>query len=309
MKQEPAITWDKPVLDEDSFQRLLAAACMLQQHNASRLVNLPKADCGSLSAKAVPQNVRSSQVTAPSPELKSGPVLPPEPVLAAAQADASSEVATQIHEKSRLIRSDQPRTPSLRLRNRWRTRRLLVVVREFAERRLWKRRTYNRHGAQRRSSAVGTGSHKIFWRTATAVAPTAVLSLLLGASFHRLSPLPGGLTLSSEGVQQQVPFQRTQSRVMLLSAPKTMVEPNRHRSSEADLVAKDTVVRYKARSVTPRVQGQNKPVGQPLPTRETLAFAQKAIAKPTLVRFANGMMAEDTLVRYNPGSASTGKAK
>jgi hypothetical protein len=170
-------------------------------------------------------------------------------------------------------------------------------------------RTHNRHGAQRQSSAVLTESHKIFWRTATAVAMMAVLSLLLGASFHRLSPLPGGLALSSEGVQQQVPFRRTQSRVPS-SAPKTMVEPL-HRStfsSEADLVAKDTVVRYSAHSVTPRVQARNKPVGQPLATREPLPFAQKAIAKPTLVRFTNGMMAEDTLIRYDPG-ASPGKAK
>ena len=182
------------------------------------------------------------------------------------------------------------------------------MAREFAARRFSKR-THNRHGAQRQSSAVPTASHEIFWRTATALAMTAALSLLLGASFHRLSPLPVGLALSSEGVQQQVPFQRTQSRVMLPSAPKALVEPKRHRSSEADLVAKDTVVRYNAYSVTARVQGQNKPGGQPRTTKETIAFAQKAPAKPTLVRFTNGMMAEDTLVRYNPGSASPGKAK
>jgi hypothetical protein len=145
---------------------------------------------------------------------------------------------------------------------------------------------------------------------------TAVLSLLLGASFHRLSPLPGRLALSPEGVQQQVPFQRTQSRVILASAPKTMVESNRRRStfsSEADMIAEDTVVRYNAHSVAPRVQGQNKPVGQPRQSREIPAFVQKAIAKPNLVRFPNGsetdMIAEDTLVRYNPSAASPGKAK
>jgi hypothetical protein len=115
VKQEPAITWEKPVLDEDSFQRLLAAAFMLQEHNGNRSVNQPRANYGSLSVQAFPQSMR--QVTALGREL-SGPILPPEPVLAAAQADASSVVEPQIHEKSRLIRSDQPRTPSLRIRSR-----------------------------------------------------------------------------------------------------------------------------------------------------------------------------------------------
>jgi hypothetical protein len=40
-------------------------------------------------------------------------------------------------------------------------------------------------------------SDEWFWRTATVVALAAVLCLLLGASVHRLSPLPGGLSLSS----------------------------------------------------------------------------------------------------------------
>ena len=48
---------------------------------------------------------------------------------------------------------------------------------------------------------------EFFWSTATALTLAAVLFLLLGASVHRLSPLPGGMTLSSNVAQQQ-PFHR-----------------------------------------------------------------------------------------------------
>jgi hypothetical protein len=52
-------------------------------------------------------------------------------------------------------------------------------------------------------------SNELFWRTATVVAVVAVLCLLLGASVHLLLPSPGGLALSSEVLQQQTPFHRT----------------------------------------------------------------------------------------------------
>jgi hypothetical protein len=106
-------------------------------------------------------------------------------------------------------------------------------------------------------------SNESFWRTATVVALAAVLCLLLGASVHRLSPLPGGLTLPSGVVQQQVPLQRTKPVATVLAFDrKPIVTPNRldsTYSSEADMVAEDTVVRHNIPVASPGVPAQKKP--------------------------------------------------
>jgi hypothetical protein len=46
----------------------------------------------------------------------------------------------------------------------------------------------------------------------------AVSALLLGSSFDRLSPLPAGLAMSPEVVQQQVPFRRAKPVMALQQA-------------------------------------------------------------------------------------------
>jgi hypothetical protein len=64
---------------------------------------------------------------------------------------------------------------------------------------------------------------ELFWGTATVFAVAAVLFLLLGTSVHRLAPLPIGITLSSEVAQQQTPFHRTTATESL--APKPVEPP------------------------------------------------------------------------------------
>lgn len=124
-----------------------------------------------------------------------------------------------------------------------------------------------------------------FWRIATAVAIAAVLALLVVASSDRLSPLPSGLVLPSEVVQQKVPFRRGipivtdlaqgggvgAKTVVMEQATKTgptriersvvankplggttpasvqkILNPKRYSTyeSEGDVIAQDTVVRY-----------------------------------------------------------------
>jgi hypothetical protein len=83
-----------------------------------------------------------------------------------------------------------------------------------------------------------------FWRTATVFAVAAILSLFMGASVHRLSPLPAVLSAPSEGVQQEAPLR---SSVPVVYDQKPIMAPDRIDStyeSEADLVAEDTVIRY-----------------------------------------------------------------
>jgi BON domain-containing protein len=62
-----------------------------------------------------------------------------------------------------------------------------------------------------------TPENKQFFWTVFAVA--AILFLTLGASVHRLSPSPSGLALSSQGAQQQKPLHRTTEKESLAMKP------------------------------------------------------------------------------------------
>jgi hypothetical protein len=117
-------------------------------------------------------------------------------------------------------------------------------------------------------------SDDAFWKAATAIAMVAVSAMLLFASLDRLSPLPRGL----EVVQQEVPFHRALPQGGAVAPGTSMMEPEateterpdvaetppgsatsgsshkignpkRHSAyeSEADVVARDTVVRYSGR--------------------------------------------------------------
>jgi len=206
VKQESTSTQNKPVLDEETFQQLLAAANMMQQHNERLLVKKPKADyTETLSAGAIAENVRPSHVVPLTPETLAHPVASPKPKVA---------------HLARLA--------------------------------------YRYRALGNRSSLTD----KLVWKAATVVAVTSVSALLLGATIYRFSPLPAGLALSSEVVQQQVPFQRTK-RVATLPASiqKPIVRPIHlpTNGSEADIVAEDTLVRYDTHPTTPRLQAQKKP--------------------------------------------------
>jgi hypothetical protein len=246
VKRESTSTLDKPVLDEETFQQLLTAANILQQHYDRLRVKEPKADCvQTLADRAIAENV--------------GPihVVPPE------------TVAPPVVSLER-----QPKAAHLaRVAYRYRT--------------LGKRLSL---------------TDELFWKAATVVAVAAVSALLSGMTIYRLSPLPSGLAVSSEVVQQQVPFQRTKRIVTVpaqrgavgtktvvteppttlrtgsrrtvvadqpprswaipASAQKTTVNPNRPHStheSEADVVAKDTVVRYSTSPAAPHLQARKQP--------------------------------------------------
>jgi hypothetical protein len=109
---------------------------------------------------------------------------------------------------------------------------------------------------------------ELFWKAATVAAVAAVSALLLGATIYHFSPLPSGLAPSSEVVQQQVPFRRTK-RIVTVPAQsgavgtKTVVieQPAATKTygNEADVVAKDTVVRYGTYPAAPHLQAREKP--------------------------------------------------
>jgi hypothetical protein len=135
---------DKPVLDQNTFQQLLAAAYTLKEQNHS-LVKEAQADCA-----------QTALLTE----------LPVESVLPASDVEQSAPFNTSTVPSSRA-------------------------------------RTVRRPTPQ---------SEVFFWRIATAIAMAAVSALLLVASSDQLSPLPSQLVLSSDVVQQQVPFRTATHR-------------------------------------------------------------------------------------------------
>ena len=186
MKRKPTSTQGKPVLDEGAFQQLLAAVYILQEHHDRLLEKEPKADCAALSDGAIAENVRPIQQVVPlTPERMAVPVLPLEPVFPVARADVeplapqNDSVIPPVayhaegrekagfeppqSEPTQLISLVQPVVPSG----------MSILPRRIVRRRI-------------------SQSNELFLRTAAVVA----IAVLLGASVHRFSPLPGGLALN-----------------------------------------------------------------------------------------------------------------
>jgi hypothetical protein len=256
VKYQSANPLGKPVLDQDMFQQLLSAAYTLQVQNHP----LPAKEPVLAAAESNVEPLASSTLSPLQPELESSakvPALAPEVGLAASLKPLRPKPAKlglrALH--------PAPTAPA-------RSRQTMV---------------------HRRISP----HNDLFWKAATVAAMAAVSALLFAAWIDQPSPLPPGLTLPQEVLQQQVPFRRaepvvtsqTQSgrgstRMIVMQPPaatrtestvvdeptegaiasgtarKTTANLNRHSSfeSEADLVAPDTVVRYSSPSA--RVQGK-----------------------------------------------------
>ena len=87
MKWPVTSTQDEPILDEETFQQLLAASYTLQQHAVRLLANEAGADCPrTLSVRAITERVGPIQALPETRETVAHPVSLIEPVLPVAQA-------------------------------------------------------------------------------------------------------------------------------------------------------------------------------------------------------------------------------
>ena len=303
MKCQPTNTLDKPVLDQGTFQQLLAAAYTLQEQNARLWVKVPKADFPrNLSDGAIAEKVHLLSPVSQTPEALPETVLPPPSLLPMAPSDV--EPLASLNDL--LLHPDtDTRAPDFALgvletetfkRPRSKPAKPILLVQHRAP----SATSGSHYGMVRRRISP---SNELFWRAATVLATAAVLALLLGASIGRFSPLPARLALPSEPVQQQVPFRRAKRIVTVppqsggvstntvvmephaatrtgpaertvvadnlrgtsatpASARNPIVNPNRVHSayeSEADIVAPNTIVRYRARPAAPRIQARKEP--------------------------------------------------
>jgi hypothetical protein len=135
---------------------------------------------------------------------------------------------------------------------------------------------------------------ELFWKLATVVAVTAVSALLLGASIHRFSPLPAGLSLPSDVAHQPVPFERTK-HIVTLRAPTSSLGT---REVAPELA---TVTKTSTRTMLTVVA--DLPPGSAV----SLASVQKTIVKShrrRIVRYSEpDIVAPDIVIHYGTSSA------
>jgi hypothetical protein len=221
---------EKPVLDPERFQRLLAAAFMLQSQNDPR---------------------------------------PPEPIGGGRSRTFGIPGIVQ------------KRTPSLRQTSLQRSR--LKPLVQFAKPRLW--------------------------RAVEALAVASVFCTMIGVSLRRVSPLPGD---PSRPVMAEVRTARSSAplaaKVLGLSQERVATLNSRRSTDvgEAEVVAKNIIIRYHGPSDDLRDnQAPKKLKGSSLPP---LRLRSENTTLQPGVRYTfgidNAMLAADTVVRYDTGSAA-----
>ncbi len=249
MKCIPIITRGRPVLDEETFQRLLAAAHILQECNDGErqkfMVGYPGRSGGTIAHNAPVQTAPLTPQAAevPIPNRPQGQLIVKagvEPLAPQSNGIISPEtarpfriLASQLEALNHQVRRDSewPRLPAAleteipgyeviadqtgaRFEQPQSGSTQVVPLGDVPS-----GRSYWPHRIVRRRVSQG---NEFFWTTATMFAVAAFLFLLLGASIHTLSPFPGGVSPSAEVVQQQTPFPRT---ITTESSPTKSAEP------------------------------------------------------------------------------------
>ena len=249
MKCIPIITPGPPVLDEETFQRLLAAAHILQECNDGDrqkfMVGYPGRAGGTIAHNAPvqtpPLTPQAAEVPIPNrPQgqliVKAGvePLVPQsDGIIPPETARQFRILASQLEALNQQVRRDSewPRLPvaleteipgyeviadqtGARFEQPQSGSTQVVPLGDVPS-----GRSYWPHRIVRRRISQG---NEFFWTTATMFAVAAFLFLLLGASIHTLSPFPRGVSPSAEVVQQQTPFPRT---ITTESSPTKSAEP------------------------------------------------------------------------------------
>jgi hypothetical protein len=207
---QPPNTLDKPTLDEEAFQQLLAAAFTLQEEQHF----LRNKHSETASILASPVHVVVDRISNPSPPsplqtlYAIEPLKPPRTIVQSVPKpltlsdDAILRPALTAVVEHRAL--TPPQAPSLKVPSANVARaakpaavarpekRGIAIPKNTSRRRVWRR--------------PGFQSNALFWRIARVIAIAAIGVLLLSAAVNRLSPLPSGLAETPDAVQQQVPF-------------------------------------------------------------------------------------------------------
>jgi hypothetical protein len=264
---------DKPVLNVDSFQRLLAAAYLLQGCSDRTPVQ-------PVSAGRTNPCIAEPMVQRLSPSL-----LFQEPRLQAGKGDVVCSTSPNMTEHPR-----GPQLPEMVLG----VPEVPVAI-EVAKK-----------GLQSGSLAPRTGSTALqrinillrkpaSWRAVEALAIAIVFCSMMIVSVHHLSAFPDRPSLSPEKPEKQNTF----DPIFTAKAQPIVMKDSRQSANggEGDLIAQDIVIRYEGRAVDRRGQAANKPRAMqapPLPEK-------KVSVKPGL-RLTSGwdadMLVARTAIQY-----------
>jgi len=211
VNQEAKTAQGKPVLNREDFQRLLAAAYLLQVHP--------------------PQAHRVQAHYDRQPSIR--------PIEQVGASPASSFAAGAILQK---------RTPSAMIPERQLQAAQPVPRGETAKRRPYPVRLVRFVGSTvpRRMNVLLRRS--MSWRTVEALAVAIVFFMMMGMSIHRLSAVPGRTSLASGMPEEQNDVQLARpTQKTLASSQQAATLDSRQSPGEADIVAKDIVIRHQKR--------------------------------------------------------------
>jgi hypothetical protein len=279
----------KPVLDQEGFQHLLAAAYILQVYNDRRpsVQTIGAGHTSPFAAGAIVQK-RTPSVMIREPQLQAG-----QPDAVPFRSPNNSDKFTG--------RTDQPRVPAS-------PEMAPVVTEKFIANEIAKEHL---HPGRLVPPVEPTVLHRMnillrrpmSWRTVEALAIAIVFCMMMGVSIHRLSALPGRTSLPSGMLEQRNASQSGRPTAKVLASFQQPVVTGNSRQSpdggEADIVAEDIVIRYQKRAVNLPGQVAKKPTSSPvqaqlLPPKNTTS---KPGVRLTFGRDAD-MLAAETLVQY-----------
>jgi hypothetical protein len=261
---------DKPVLNVASFQRLLAAAYLLQVRSDQTLV------------QPVSAGRTNPCIAEPMVQKQSLSLLLQEPRLQAGKRDVVSGSANT---------TNHPREPQLPEMIRAVTE--IPVANEVAKKGLETGSLAPRIGPMALQRIDILFRRPTSWRAVEALAIAIVFCSMIIVSVHHLSAFPDRMSTSREK-----PEQRHVSDPTFAAQPSVMKDSRQSANGgEGDLIAQDIVIRYEGRAVDHRGQAANKPramQAQPLPEK-------KVGVKPGL-RLTSGwdadMLAASTVIQY-----------
>lgn len=202
---------EKPALDEGTFQQLLAAAYTLQEQTSRQLVKEAKLDYTQTpSEQAIAEHqepIKSVQATPdavvhpaalelvlPLVQPESDDQRPVTVAVALEQQEIGPDAVRQAPQLAavavaREIAVEQQQSPAYTAEA---TEEEVLEPTQSQSGQAHLRRPLHRHKTAGKRFLL---TDELFWNVATVLALAAVLTLLLGASFHRFSPFPAGLSL------------------------------------------------------------------------------------------------------------------
>jgi hypothetical protein len=228
VKDQHTSTRGKPLLDERTFQQLLGAAYILQQHYDRLLARELKATYAqTLSSGAIVENLRPPRVL-PTPQTRAHPLPPLVPVHRAHPACRNKALGKQVSLTDTLF---------------WKVAMVVAVASVSA---LLLGAAVHRSSAlpDRPALSSEVGHQEARFRKTKRIIMAPTQTGLVGARTVA-TELPSATNVAAPIVR----------RVVAGQLPASRVNP----ASEADTVAEDTVVRYGPRSAAPRSPAQKKP--------------------------------------------------